>query len=436
MGRRPSQGEDLVPLPVAGRPVEAAHPAPIPGAGTGLRPLVGVGALLAALVLGGALTGIDRGGHRRAVNEQAAARPPSAGAPVADEPAPAGWRRGSPGPLRHRDGAVEVWTGRELLIWGGDPDGDTGAAYNPAADRWRTLPTSSIPARCGATSAWTGRDLLVWGPSCSAGGPTAAAALTAGGPAGGDRWRTLPAGPLPGGGDPVSAWTGTEWLVLTPSGRAAAFDPGAGAGGTSGRGGAWRSLPAAPRRFTAATAAWTGRELLVAGWEAAGSGPAPAGPVFRHWAAALDPPSGRWRALPDPPLELATTAVWDGRRLLAWDQNLHAVALDPAGRSGWQRLPDLPVDFTDCSPRGALVGGVVFAEECGRGALFRPAAGLWVRIPHPRSLAETPVWTGHDALFWIGRFAGSADGTWLYRPPATAGRAPGSPGGGRSAAPG
>ena len=30
--------------------------------------------------------------------------------------------------------------------------------------------------------------------------------------------------------------------------------------------------------------------------------------------------------------------------------------------------------------------------------------------------AEPPVWTGRDALFWTGSFAGSGDGVWLYRP--------------------
>jgi hypothetical protein len=205
--------------------------------------------------------------------------------------------------------------------------------------------------------------------------------------------------------------------VLTPSGRMAAFDPSGGPGGAFDHDGSWRPLPAAPRRFAAASVAWTGRELVVLGSEAHEKGPASAGPVFHKWAAAFDPAANRWRPLPDPPLELAATAVWDGRRLVAWDQNLHAAALDPAGRRGWQRLPDLPIEFGDCSPHGALLGDVAFAEECGRGVLFRPSTATWERIPHPRSLAEPPVWTGRDALFWVGRFAGSADGVWLYRPP-------------------
>ena len=434
MGRRRDHGEDLVAVPVAHRsPPAAPRPAAPAPAAERFPAVLGVGAVLVALVVGGALTGIDRGRPRHGLAGQGAA--PASAAAAADEPAPTGWRRGSPGPLRHRDGAIEVWTGREFVVWGGDPDGDTGAAYDPATDRWRPILTSTIPARCGATAAWTGREVLVWGPACAAGAATAAAAFTPADPtrpgeSGRDRWRTVPAGPLPGGGEPVSAWAGSVWLVLTPSGRAAAFDPDAGPGGQSEHEGAWRALPAAPGRFTTASAAWTGRQFVVFGSEVDGKGPASAGPVYRHWAAALDPAAGRWRILPAPPLALGATAVWDGRRLVAWDQNLHAVGLDPAGGGGWQRLSDVPVDFTDCTPQGARLGDVVFAEECGRGAVFRPSTGTWERIPHPRSLAERPVWTGRDALFWMGRFAGSADGLWLYRP-ASRVPAPGSPAAGR-----
>jgi hypothetical protein len=105
---------------------------------------------------------------------------------------------------------------------------------------------------------------------------------------------------------------------------------------------------------------------------------------------------------------------------VAWDQNLHAAALDPAGRADWQRLPDLSsLDFKDCTPQGTrLAEGVVFAEACGQGAVLRPGRrGGWQRIPHPRLLAEQPIWTGNDVLFWVGSSAGSADGVWLYRPP-------------------
>jgi hypothetical protein len=201
-------------------------------------------------------------------------------------------------------------------------------------------------------------------------------------------------------------WAGGQWVLFNPVSPTVAFDP---------AGGHWRVLPAVPRPFTSLAATWTGREVLILGTEILEKGPSTVGAAYRHWAAALDPATGRWRHLPQPSLELGATAVWDGRRLIAWDQNLNSMALDPYGGTWWENLADLPLDFTDCSPQGARIGAAVFAEQCGQAALWRPWDGTWERIPHPKSLAEMPVWTGKEALFWIGRFAGSADGVWLYR---------------------
>ena len=404
MTRRPGE-EELVPLPVEPhRPLPDERPE---RAGLDRRQRdLGLAALLVVRVGAAVLSGLGDGpdGDR-------APAAPAAG--TSDEPAPPGWRRGAPGPLRHRDSAVQVWTGSELVVWGGDPDGDSGAAYDPAADRWRMISPAPIPARCHGASAWTGREMLVWGEACrlgpgpSPGQPGRELAAAAYDPAG-DRWRVLPTGPVTGGQSLLSVWTGTEWVLAGSAGPAAAFDPAADR---------WRTLPSLPRGYLSVAGYWTGREVLIFGVELSEEGPSAVGGAHRHWAAALDPVSEQWRGFPDPPLELAATAVWDGTRLVAWDQNLRSAVLDPAPGGGWERLDDLPLDFTDCSPRGVLLGEVVFAEHCGRGAVLdRSAGSQWRPVPHPRSLAEPPVWTGGEALFWVGSFAGSADGVWLYRP--------------------
>ena len=393
-GRQSEEAEELIPLPVeaTGRPA-----ADRPGLDRSGRAL-GLGALLVGLVFVGALSGIDQ----REPSREASFVPPTPAS--GDEAAPEGWRRGTPGPLRHRDFAAQVWTGTELVVWGGDPDGDSGAAYDPKADRWRAIAPAPIPARCEPATAWSGREALVWGRACRPTpglSPDQSRHITAGAaydPAT-DRWRLLPEGPIAASPTTMSVWTGSEWIIANPVGPAAALEP------TSGQ---WRTLPPVPRSYTSIVGHWTGREVVVLGVGGTEKGPSP-------WAAALDPAGNRWRALPQPPLELDATAVWDGRRLIAWDQNLHTVALDPNG-AAWRNLPDLPVTFADCSPQGARLGDIVFAEQCGQGAIFRPASATWERIPHPQSLAETPVWTGNEALFWVGRFDGSADGVWIYHP--------------------
>jgi hypothetical protein len=61
-----------------------------------------------------------------------------------------------------------VWTGSEMIVWGGmdddlDPLGD-GARYNPATDSWTPMSTTGAPsARYGHTAIWTGSEMIVWG---------------------------------------------------------------------------------------------------------------------------------------------------------------------------------------------------------------------------------------------------------------------------------
>src|SRR4029077_17493649 len=62
-----------------------------------------------------------------------------------------------------------VWTGTEMIIWGGHFNGtalDTGARYNPVTDSLTPLSTVNAPsARVGHTAIWTGTKMIVWGGS-------------------------------------------------------------------------------------------------------------------------------------------------------------------------------------------------------------------------------------------------------------------------------
>jgi hypothetical protein len=61
-----------------------------------------------------------------------------------------------------------VWTGREMVVWGGifgEPAG-TGGRYDPGTDQW--LPTSPAGAPAGRdlpVGVWTGSHVIVWGGS-------------------------------------------------------------------------------------------------------------------------------------------------------------------------------------------------------------------------------------------------------------------------------
>ena len=64
-----------------------------------------------------------------------------------------------------------VWTGSEMIVWGGYyRDGsnsyylNTGGRYNPSTDSWTAISTTNAPSgRSGHTAVWTGAEMIVWG---------------------------------------------------------------------------------------------------------------------------------------------------------------------------------------------------------------------------------------------------------------------------------
>src|SRR5437867_766724 len=58
-----------------------------------------------------------------------------------------------------------VWTGSEMIVWGGVGDGmNTGGRYNPSTDSWTATSTTNAPsARDFHTAVWTGSEMITWG---------------------------------------------------------------------------------------------------------------------------------------------------------------------------------------------------------------------------------------------------------------------------------
>jgi len=62
-----------------------------------------------------------------------------------------------------------VWTGTEMIVWGGlvNTAGggvNTGGRYNPSTDSWFATSTSDAPAaRYSHTAVWTGTEMIIWG---------------------------------------------------------------------------------------------------------------------------------------------------------------------------------------------------------------------------------------------------------------------------------
>ena len=92
---------------------------------------------------------------------------------AAYDPATDSWRRLPTGPLGKRESFSSVWTGKELIVVGGNL-GDTlaqpvAAALDPEAGTWRLLPalnriTGLMPS---PGVAWDGREVFVMGSVCA-----------------------------------------------------------------------------------------------------------------------------------------------------------------------------------------------------------------------------------------------------------------------------
>jgi hypothetical protein len=233
------------------------------------------------------------------------------------------WRILPDAPVRPRTNQTLVWTGREAIVWGGightEKDGAIGnladgAAYDPASNTWRRIATSPLAPRNGHVAVWTGTEMIVWGGGSlndeQAYLPEGAAYDPAR-----DAWRVLPDAPIHTRSAATAVWTGTRMLVYggvyhtasggQPYADGAAFDPSTGK---------WEKLPVGPLGFReGSVSVWTGRQMIIWGglWDPYAPGLA---------AAAYDPQARQWTRLPKDPLAVRyyPRMVWTGVEAIVW----------------------------------------------------------------------------------------------------------------------
>ncbi|MDP8956269.1 MAG: hypothetical protein M3N24_04830 [Actinomycetota bacterium] len=320
------------------------------------------------------------------------AYPPRPTVTSAFEDLPQEWTE-LPPPPEVRTGAAMVWTGDRLITWGGyvykgggtDVILDDGFVFDARTSRWTPLPRSPLSPRSDPGVAWTGREMLVWGgrgestinlpqtlPQYELLGDGAAYDPVR------RSWRLLPKAPISPRA-PRYVWTGREFIVwgtsvrmTTPHRYGAAYDPSTNS---------WRKIADAPIELTDATAVWTGQEMIVFGATLDQNN---SSDTENAIGAAYDPESDTWRPLPDSSLSpQASTAVWRGREMVAWDYEGRSEAYDPA-ENRWRGLSKV-VDPSECYPQSVTTEGYVFGEFCGRMVLLKPGADKWRDISRPDS---------------------------------------------------
>jgi hypothetical protein len=262
-------------------------------------------------------------------------------------------------------GQASVWTGTELLIWGGmevNSPGQSmasdGAAYDPVTRAWTPMPASPLSPRDAAFGVWTGTRALFWGGGSVEGALVQLIDGASYDPAS-RTWAMLPAAPLrPSATGQAVVWTGTQMVVIQP-GAGAAFDP-----ATS----SWTMVPALPQvagwQPSGITAYWTGSKVIT--W------------VTRQRLVTLDDPGGRTAGRPETPIDLSVSAY-------SW----------VPGSRAWAFVPSQPDYNSVPAGTAAPIGGwLLFPGNFGV-AWYDPSSGTWTARPESSfEVAGPAVWTG------------------------------------------
>jgi hypothetical protein len=344
------------------------------------------------------------------------------------------------GTPRARAYHVAVWTGREMIVWGGQIAGTSpgaeildGSRYDPVADRWTPMSTlGAPPPGVGRAAVWleSTREMMIWGgPGSADGGGLYSPERNA--------WRTpsLSDAPL-GRFVPVMVSTGHDALVWcgrdgdqATAGDGMIYDPVADG---------WRPVASAgaPPCSSAQPSAWTGREFIV--WGGNGTvrvGSELVGGVRTTQGGLYNPDTDSWRPLggASPPGRWESSGVFgDGAFIVTGgftspDGELtnDGARYDVATRT-W-RILSATLDLGPVFPRGGgvWVGGGTLA--CGGAAVFWggpvwqpggsstpardgrmyfPGNNRWEHIdltdaPTARS-AQSVVSTGSSVIVWGG----------------------------------
>ncbi len=241
--------------------------------------------------------------------------------PIADT-----WRAVASSPLTARDDPQAVWTGTEMIVWGGrDPDGHVGngARYRPDTDSWQLVSmVGAPPPREDHSAIWTGAEMIIWGGWNGSGAARNYQARGGRYDPVTDTWRAVNMAGAPSPReDHAAIWTGSEMVIWggmiyeSSSQVARQLDSGAAYDPASDT---WRpvSVAGAPEAREEQVAVWSGTEMLVWGGQHNG--------VFLQSGARWSPDTDTWTPMATvgaPTARVDHVAVWTGEAMIVWGGN-------------------------------------------------------------------------------------------------------------------
>lgn len=325
--------------------------------------------------------------------------------------------------LSARQGHSAVWTGSEMIVWGGTTTGsgylNDGAVYNPSTNSWSAVNGTGAPdIRSGHTAVWTGSTMIVWGGvkpgmppyTVNTGGIYDPVALT---------WAaTSTAGNCPvartyhtavwatnvgkmivwgGGSDPSTPAPLSSGAVYTPPSRLTAGDT-------------WAATEAGPMGRLYHTAVWTGSEMIV--WGGLGMSPNNDGSRYTPGS------PGSWTAIGvvvGIDARYRHTAVWTGSKMIVWGGNNGSTNFNsgaiytPGGSLTPTSTTSAPAKRADHAAVWAGINMIVWggydSTVLNTGGIYNLAGDSWTTsiVTTPSARRYSPmVWTGNQALIWGG----------------------------------
>ncbi len=166
-----------------------------------------------------------------------------------------------------RESHSAVWTGSEMIIWGGVGCGsncrlNTGGIYNPSTGSWTAMSTVNAPsARWNHNALWTGSEMIIWGGTDQTNYLRTGARYNPRT----DTWGPMqvPNATIPGRDSFAAVWSGSEMIVW--GGVDETFH-GTGTGGRYNPStDSWiaTNIANAPSPRSTRTGVWTGREMII-----------------------------------------------------------------------------------------------------------------------------------------------------------------------------
>lgn len=269
-----------------------------------------------------------------------------------------------------RWGHSTVWTGTEMIVWGGqrlnasnmNETLNTGARYNPSTDTWTATDTTTAPtARSQHTAVWTGSKMIIWGGATD--GLMMSTNTGSEYDPGTDTWTatSTSGGPTMGSAQHHAFWNGTEMILIGEQdsmGVNHRYNPSTGV---------WNAIPTnmslPPMSLrTNTTAQWTGTDFHIGYYQA--------GPFQLQ---SYSPVANFWQALPTTTGLTMTSplSVWTGSEMIVWG-----------------------------------IGGTLPGSNVSQAARYSPATGTWTTISTtgaPTRQTGAAVWTGAEMILWGGK---------------------------------